>query len=301
MAITIRGGRAVAVCALALLAIPGCGKATATSGSGAGMGHEGADAGRAVRAAARSGARCRSTGWRAYAPSPAERERDEIFSLLAYAVAFDDWQVDEQYGRGRNIAAVIVDAAERPVCWGRNQIAADDDATQHAELRAITSYLKSAPGTHAKGVRLYTTLEPCAMCAGATIMTGVGTVLYGRHAGSSGRVFERLAFDGHDRGGYCPYRHGVMAHEAPTPFVARLDALKIRNQGADRADANEAARLVHADAAHALDTYETRNPGNAAVLAAARAYRLGIPRGPVAVPYRIGCPSFDAPGAGSRP
>lgn len=244
---------------------------------------------------------CRRSRWRAYEPDPVHKERDEIFALLAYALAFDDWQADEYHGRGRNIAAVIADRDGHPVCWGRNEIAAQDDATQHAELRALTSYLRAAPGTHARHVRLYATLEPCAMCAGAVLMTGVETVLYGRHAGSSGKAFERLAFDGHAHGGYCPYANGVTVHTAPTAFVARFDAVPPPDRREDKTARNEALRALHAEAARALDDYKARQPGNAAVLAEVQAWRRRIPRGSIATPYRVGCPSFEEREPGARP
>lgn len=238
-------------------------------------------------------ASCQDTHAPAYAPTPVVRERDGLFMLLAYAIAYDAWSRSGAPARGADIAAVLADRDGRPLCWARNAVAFEDDATQHAEVRLLTSYLRHNPGTHADRLRLYATLEPCAMCAGMTLMTGVDTVLYGEPAGASGRVYDRLAYDGHAHGGHCPYPFTVTVARVPGGFVEPL--AEARRRVADTGDSrsSEAREAVHAAAAHTLDTIVVTHPENVPVLEAIREYRSQIPREEPHAPYRIGCPSFE--------
>lgn len=54
----------------------------------------------------------------------------------------------------------------------------DGDPTQHAELRAAAAAFRLLGATRTAGATLYTSAEPCAMCAGAVYWTGIGRVVY---------------------------------------------------------------------------------------------------------------------------
>ncbi len=120
-------------------------------------------------------------------PSDESRERDEIFMLQAYAVVFKDWQTQGKPNpRGYNVGAVLVDSRTQiPVAWGRNSIASTKNPTQHAEVRLIQSYIESQIPDSSGNVYLdhftvYTTLEPCAMCAGMMCLTKIPRIVYGQ-------------------------------------------------------------------------------------------------------------------------
>ena len=76
---------------------------------------------------------------------------------------------------------------------GHNQRELSNDPTAHAEtlaLRASAHYLQAS---HLKGVTLYATLEPCAMCAGALWLSRIDRVVFGAwddKAGACGSVFD---------------------------------------------------------------------------------------------------------------
>ncbi|MBP7770318.1 MAG: nucleoside deaminase [Candidatus Pacebacteria bacterium] len=55
----------------------------------------------------------------------------------------------------------------------------ETDSTSHAEMRAIREACKSLNSIHLKNCVLYTTCEPCAMCAGAAIWARMQAVVYG--------------------------------------------------------------------------------------------------------------------------
>jgi len=53
------------------------------------------------------------------------------------------------------------------------------DPTAHAEILAITQAANHLKSWRLEDTRLYVTLEPCAMCAGAIILARVATVHFG--------------------------------------------------------------------------------------------------------------------------
>lgn len=53
------------------------------------------------------------------------------------------------------------------------------DPTAHAEMQAITAATSYLGGKYLTGCTLYVTLEPCAMCAGATGWSQAETLVYG--------------------------------------------------------------------------------------------------------------------------
>ena len=73
-------------------------------------------------------------------------------------------------------AAVVVDADDVVVAEGRN--AHRVDRTSHAEMVALRRASADAPIERLRGATLYSSAEPCAMCAGAAYWTGVGRVVY---------------------------------------------------------------------------------------------------------------------------
>lgn len=79
---------------------------------------------------------------------------------------------------------------------GWNQPISSSDATAHAEIMALRAATQNISNYRLpKGVSLYVTLEPCAMCAGAMVHARVSRVVYGAkdpRAGAAGSVFNIL-------------------------------------------------------------------------------------------------------------
>lgn len=62
-----------------------------------------------------------------------------------------------------------------------NKTESQNDATCHAEILAIREASKALSDWRLNGCALYTTLEPCAMCAGAIINSRVSTLVFGAY------------------------------------------------------------------------------------------------------------------------
>ncbi|MBO6575410.1 MAG: nucleoside deaminase [Rhodothermales bacterium] len=62
---------------------------------------------------------------------------------------------------------------------GHNMVERLEDPTAHAELIAITAACTTMGSKHLDGCTLYVTLEPCAMCAGASVLSRVDRIVFG--------------------------------------------------------------------------------------------------------------------------
>ncbi|PZX22698.1 Cytosine/adenosine deaminase [Cupriavidus phytorum] len=97
-------------------------------------------------------------------------------ALLRRSIALSD----ESRARGRHpFAALVADAAGNIVASaGNNSMPPEGDPTQHAELAAAAQAARVLPPEQLAGCTLYTSAEPCCMCAGAVYWTGIGRVVY---------------------------------------------------------------------------------------------------------------------------
>ena len=79
------------------------------------------------------------------------------------------------------------------VARGRNSVITDHDPTAHAEMVALRVAGLGLKNYRLEGSVLYTTLEPCAMCAGAILHARVARLVYAADdpkAGACGSVLE---------------------------------------------------------------------------------------------------------------
>lgn len=69
---------------------------------------------------------------------------------------------------------------------GYNQRETLQDPTAHAEILAITAAAAHLGSWRLENTRLYVTLEPCPMCAGAIILARIPEVYFGAHDPKAG-------------------------------------------------------------------------------------------------------------------
>lgn len=72
--------------------------------------------------------------------------------------------------------ALVVDADGRVLGRGMNDFASD--CTAHAEMLAVRAAWQARPPEGLGNATLYTSAEPCAMCAGGIYWSGIGRVVY---------------------------------------------------------------------------------------------------------------------------
>ena len=119
----------------------------------------------------------------------AELDGDEYFMRLALREAARAGEQGDV-----PIGAVVVRAGE-VIAAGRNERELRQDPTAHAEVLALREAATAVGSWRVLEARLYVTLEPCAMCAGAIVLARVPRVVYGASdpkAGAAGSVLDVL-------------------------------------------------------------------------------------------------------------
>lgn len=77
------------------------------------------------------------------------------------------------------VGAVVVDPDGVVVGVGRNEREAAGDPTAHAEVLALRAAARTRGEWRLSGCTLVVTLEPCTMCAGATVLSRVDRLVFG--------------------------------------------------------------------------------------------------------------------------
>jgi tRNA(adenine34) deaminase len=96
------------------------------------------------------------------------------------------------------IGAVVVGADRTLLAVAGNRTRTDCDPTAHAEIIALRAAARRAGNYRLTGAIVYSTIEPCAMCAGALVQARVRRLVYGardERAGAVESVF-RICDDG---------------------------------------------------------------------------------------------------------
>jgi tRNA(adenine34) deaminase len=134
--------------------------------------------------------------------------------------------IDEQYIRNAlDLAREAVKRNEVPIgavivrdgsilAAATNRTIRDQDPTAHAELLAIREASSKLDSWRLDDCTLYVTLEPCAMCAGAIVLSRIKRVVFGawdEKAGMAGSIEDLLR---HPKLNHRPeVRTGVLAEE----------------------------------------------------------------------------------------
>ncbi|MCB1555006.1 MAG: tRNA adenosine(34) deaminase TadA [Xanthomonadales bacterium] len=113
------------------------------------------------------------------------------------------------------VGAVVVDASGELVGVGHNRVITDSDPTAHAEIVAMRRVGALLENYRMPGLRVYVTLEPCAMCAMAMIHARIEEVTYATadpKTGACGSVFDLVDDPRHNH--RVRLRSGLLAAEA---------------------------------------------------------------------------------------
>jgi tRNA(adenine34) deaminase len=89
------------------------------------------------------------------------------------------------------VGAVILSPAGEVIARGSNRVLRDSDPTAHAEVVALRSAGAALGNYRLSGCTLYSTLEPCSMCAGAILHARIARLVYAAadpKAGACGSV-----------------------------------------------------------------------------------------------------------------
>ncbi|MEU6745099.1 tRNA adenosine(34) deaminase TadA [Actinomadura nitritigenes] len=86
------------------------------------------------------------------------------------------------------VGAVVLDGSGTVIGTGRNDRERSADPTGHAEIVAMRAAARARGEWRLSGCTLVVTLEPCTMCAGASVQARVDRVVYGAVDPKAGAV-----------------------------------------------------------------------------------------------------------------
>ncbi len=89
------------------------------------------------------------------------------------------------------VGAIITSASREIIARGSNRVLRTSDPTAHAEIVALRAAAEFIGNYRLLGCTLYSTLEPCSMCAGAILHARISRLVYAAadpKAGACGSV-----------------------------------------------------------------------------------------------------------------
>ena len=110
------------------------------------------------------------------------RQSDSEFMSLALL------QAKRAYGLGEVPVGAVIVRGDRVISKGHNLTGSENDPTAHAEVIAIRRAAQKLKDWRLVDCTLYTTLEPCSMCAGALVLSRIERLVFGATDPKSGMV-----------------------------------------------------------------------------------------------------------------
>jgi tRNA(adenine34) deaminase len=103
-------------------------------------------------------------------------ERDELLMSEAIKAAIKAGESDEI-----PIGAILTNEAGEILAIAGNRTITDSDPTAHAEILVLRAAARKIDNYRLTGAIVYTTIEPCAMCAGALVNARIKRLVFGAH------------------------------------------------------------------------------------------------------------------------
>lgn len=114
---------------------------------------------------------------------------------------------------------------------GANRVVAENDPTWHGEIDAIRNACRKVGSFKLPGATLYTSAEPCPMCAAAAYWAGIERVFY---AATCEEALQYGDFD--DTMIYAELRKPVGERSMPARQIMRVEAVEVWKKYRDKAD-----------------------------------------------------------------
>ena len=112
------------------------------------------------------------------------------------------------------VGCVIVDKSGAVIGRGRNRREERRSVSGHAEMEALEMAAAARGDWRLDDCTAFVTLEPCPMCAGAMIMSRLGTLVYGAREEHTGSAASILNLFEERYPGHTAIYGGVLAEES---------------------------------------------------------------------------------------
>ena len=166
--------------------------------------------------------------------APRERKQDEKFMREAIR------QAKKAYALGESPIGCVIVRDDKIIARGYNRRTTDHNTLAHAEVIAIRKACKKEGDWRLEGCRMYVTLEPCQMCAGALLQCRMDEVIIGcpsPKSGCAGSIINLLEMDGWNH--KVKVTFGVLEEECAGLMKQFFKELRVRVK-----EEKEAARVA---------------------------------------------------------
>ena len=139
-------------------------------------------------------------------------------------------QAKKAYVLGEVPIGCVIVKDDRIIARGYNRRNTDKNTLSHAEITAIRKASKVVGDWRLEGCRLYVTLEPCQMCAGALVQSRIDRVVIGcmsPKSGCAGSVLNLLQMDAFNH--QVEIERGVLEEECAKLLTEFFVHLRERN------------------------------------------------------------------------
>jgi tRNA(adenine34) deaminase len=154
-----------------------------------------------------------------------EEEKDIKYMKAAIA------QAKKAYALGEVPIGCVIVYEDKIIGRGYNRRNTDKTPLAHAEITAIKKAGKFMKDWRLEGCKLYVTLEPCQMCAGAIVQARIPEVIMAAEnpkAGCAGSVMDIL--DNPDFNHQVSVKKGVLKEECSALLKRFFLELRVRNK-----------------------------------------------------------------------
>jgi tRNA(adenine34) deaminase len=128
------------------------------------------------------------------------------------------------------VGAIVVHRGE-VIGRGANRQIRNGDPTAHAEIVALRAAARSLGTYRLRDATLYSTLEPCAMCAGALVAARVARLVFGSRDLRFGAVRSKFRLaDSELLNHRLEISEGILAGECLAPLRAFFAARRLRGE-----------------------------------------------------------------------
>ncbi len=125
------------------------------------------------------------------------------------------FEAEQAYEEGEVPVGAVVVLNGKIIGRGHNRTESLYDATAHAEIIAISAAANYLKNWRLVGAKLYVTVEPCIMCAGAIVLSRIEEVIYATEEPKFGGVVSKAhIFDIEGLNHRVKYRKGPLSDEA---------------------------------------------------------------------------------------
>ena len=107
-------------------------------------------------------------------PEAVEQDLDARWMQMAFRAAVEAGERGEV-----PIGACVVTGEGQVLAVAGNRTRTDCDPTAHAEILALREAARNFENYRLTGMVVYSTIEPCAMCAGALVQARIKRLVYG--------------------------------------------------------------------------------------------------------------------------